>query len=188
MDCGNHCSNCSSSCSCRFMLTICRDNRMTANDKRKMANVRKSSMVNGFLNFIRQYGFYFVSVSPLEMYLNSMSARRTVSFMSQLRRPVLMIFSTQYLRKLTSFGSVMVKPPIVNPSPKPSISSASCSLSVIIVIFSANLRIFLFAVPKTIPIFAVPNQRSYSCPMSIRLDAQYEIGLFLCPSVCSPYL
>ena len=41
------------------MLTICRDNMQIAKDNRKMANVRKSSMVNGFLNFIRRYGFYY---------------------------------------------------------------------------------------------------------------------------------
>lgn len=36
---------------------------------------------------------------------------------------------------------------------------------------------------ETFPIFVMPNYCSVSTPSSIRIDAQSEFGLFLCPSV-----
>ena len=45
-----------------------------------------------------------------------------------------------------------------------------------------NFRLFC-CISKYYHYVCSANSYSYCCPTGIRLDAQYEIGLFLCPSV-----
>ena len=49
--------------------------------------------------------------------------------------------------------------------------------------FRSNFRTKNLAIPKYLLIFAMPNNCSVLHRPSTRIDAQYEIGLFLCPSV-----
>jgi len=54
---------------------------------------------------------------------------------------------------------------------------------VLLILYYLYFPWFLLANPNILLIFAMPNHCNVIAPSSTRIDAQYEIGLFLCPSV-----